>query len=412
MKKKLLCAVLAVSMIAAMCMTGCGSSSSSSSASKSSSSASSSTAASSAKSSGSDSSSVKITSSVPKSELFDSKADYTKLKVGALATLVKDDGGWCQAQYKGLVNAMKACGMDTDTQLVFMENITEEPTAVSNAVEALSKQGCNIIVGASTGYAPILADMVDEYPSILFAQVGAPTEGLLGYQMRDYQAMFLCGYICGLMSDTSNLGYSAGMSEASVRRGINAFALGAKYAKSDATVRVVWANSWYDTTAEAECANSLISSGIKYLGINASSPAIPQACEKAGAYCTGYHQDMHDYAPNAVLVSYIWNWAPIFEKVFTEFATNGNKPYTDYYFWGSDMDCPQISDMNSALVPADIQQKVKDVQQQIIDGKIDVYAGELKDNEGNVLVKSGETMSDMDIITQEFLVDNVIGTWK
>lgn len=406
--RRLLCAVLSISMIAALCMAGCGSSSTGSTSSASSSSSKSSSAA----SSSSDTSTIKINSHAEAKELFDSSADYSKIKVGAITTLVKDDGGWCQAQYKGIVNAMKAVGMNADSQLVFMENITEEPTAVNNAVEALIKQGCTMIVGASTGYAPILADLVEEYPDVQFAQVGAPTEGLLGYQIRDYQGMFLCGYLSGLMSETTELGYSAGMSEASVRRGINAWALGAKYANKEDTVRVVWANSWYDTTAEAECANSLISSGIKYMGINASSPAIAQACEKSGAYCTGYHQDMHDYAPGAVLVSYMWNWAPIFQKIFTTLATNGGKPYVDYYFWGSDMDCPQISDFNADLVPADIQAKVKDVQQQIIDGKLEVYGGELKDNEGNVLVKAGETMDDMDIITQEFLVENVIGTWK
>lgn len=302
--------------------------------------------------------------------------------------------------------------MDVATQLIFMENIAEEPSACTNSVEALVKEGCNIIIGASTGYAPILSDLVEQYPDVLFAQVGAPVDGLLGYQIRDYQAMFLCGYLCGVMSDSNELGYSAGMSEASVRRGINAFAIGAKYAKPDATVRVVWANSWYDTTAEAECANSLISSGIKYIGINASSPAIAQACEKAGAYCTGYHQDMYEYAPNAVLVSYMWNWAPIFEKIYTTYATNGNKPYVDYYYWGSDMDCAQISAMNTALVPEDVIQKVNAVKAKIDAGEIDVYAGELKDNEGNILVESGKTMDDMDIITQEFFVDNVIGSWQ
>ena len=43
---------------------------------------------------------------------------------------------------------------------------------------------------------------------------------------------------------------------------------------------------------------------------------------------------------------------------------------------------------------------------------VQVYAGELKDDQGNVLVKDGEVMSDDDILAQDFFVDNVIGGKK
>lgn len=45
-------------------------------------------------------------------------------------------------------------------------------------------------------------------------------------------------------------------------------------------------------------------------------------------------------------------------------------------------------------------------------GDVQVYAGELKDDQGNVLVKDGEVMSDDDILAQDFFVDNVIGGKK
>jgi len=64
------------------------------------------------------------------------------------------------------------------------------------------------------------------------------------------------------------------------------------------------------------------------------------------------------------------------------------------------------------LVPKDIQAKVEQVKADIASGKINIFGGELKDNQGNILVKAGETMEDSKINTQEFLVENVIGTWK
>ena len=41
-----------------------------------------------------------------------------------------------------------------------------------------------------------------------------------------------------------------------------------------------------------------------------------------------------------------------------------------------------------------------------------IDSGELKDDQGNVLVKDGEVMSDDDILAQDFFVDNVIGGKK
>lgn len=337
------------------------------------------------------------------------KKTVSDLKIGAITTFVKEDGGWCGAQYKGIVAAMKELGIP-EKNLIFVENTEEEVTAVTAAVDALAAEGVDIIMGASTGYAPILSDLAPNYSDITFLQVGDKVDNVIGYQIRDYQAMYLLGYTSALMSEGDLLGYSAGMSEASVRRGINAYALGAKYANADAKVQVAWANSWYDVDAETQCAKSLINMGITVMGINASSPAIPQTCEDLGAYCTGYHQDMYEYAPKAVLVSFLWNWTPIFEHIF-ETVADGTATTDDYYFWGSDKDAAQISDFNDALVPEDVQQKVLEVQEKIKSGEIDVYTGELKDNKGNVLVKSGETMSDSDISAQKFLVENVIGEW-
>lgn len=389
MKRRVLSVVLALSMVAA-CLVGCGGSTEEAAAEE--------------------EAVVEEAADGEEAAADAEGGDLSALKIGCMLTLTEDDGGWCQAQSVGLHKAIEELGMSED-QLIVMENIEEDAVITANCVEQLAEEGCNIIMGCSTGYSPILSDLTADYPEIQFAQVGAPNDNLVCYQMRDYEGMFLLGYLCAKMSETDELGYSAGQSEASVRRGINAYALGAKYANPNATVQVVWANSWYDPTAEAECAKSLIADGITYMGINASSPAIAQACEEAGAFCCGYHQDMHDYAPGAVLVSYVWNWAPLMEDIWQNFAATMT-PTEGSYFWGSEYGCPSISPFNDDLVPKELQEEVLGIQQDIIDGKIQVYAGELKDNEGNVLVKDGEVMPDEAIMNQEFLVENVIGTWN
>lgn len=373
MKKRILAILMAVMFVASM-MAGCGDSSSSSSAA------------------GGDNS---------------SGTDYSNLKIAAFFTNGTDDGGWGQAQYEGIVKAMESLNIPKDN--LSCVTVAETGTDLTDAAEGLIADGVDIVIGVSTGYRTAIEALASAHPETQFMMAsGTSMNGnLVGYQIRSYDGMFCMGYLSALMSETDELGYSAGQPEGSVIQGINAFALGAKYANPDATVRVVWANSWYDPTAEAECANSLISLGITSIGINASSPAIAQACEAAGVHCTGYHVDMKDYAPKAVMASYQWNWAPIFEAEFTEYVTNGLND--EYYYWGAEKGCSAISDINTDIVSQEIADKVTALYEQIASGEVVVLAGELKDNEGNVVVEEGAVMDDDVNKNMGFLVENVIG---
>ncbi len=335
-------------------------------------------------------------------------SDYSNFKIGEITSLVVNDGGWCQATHQSLLAAMKELGIPEENLLV-IENVAEEQVAVTNAYDALASENVDLIIGASAGYATFLSKIAAENKDIVIAQQGDKVENLIGYQIRNYEGMFLAGYASALMSENDTLGFAASMSEASVRAAINGYALGAKYAKPEAKVQLVWANSWYDVDLETQSAKTLINQGIKYMGMEASSPAIPQTCEANGAYCIGYNVDMKELAPKSVLFSYTWNFAPIFSKIITSVA-EGTSSSDNYYYEGGE--CANITDFNGDLVPEDVQKKVLQVKADIAAGKINVYGGELKDNKGNVLVASGETMSDDKINTQEFLVENVIGDWN
>ena len=232
---------------------------------------------------------------------------------------------------------------------------------------------------------------------MIFAQQSNDVyDNIIEFQIRGYEGDFLNGYLCALMNEGSDqLGFCASMDEASVRTAINSFALGAKYANPNATVQVLWADSWYDLDIESQNAKTLIDNGIKYMGMEASSPAVPQTCEEHGAYCVGYNVDMQESAPKAVLTSFVWNWAPIFEDIMQKTADGTIDISANYYEGG---ECAALAPFNQDLVPQDIQDKVNELRDKINNGEVKVYAGELKDDQGNVLVKDGEEMADEDIL--------------
>ena len=336
--------------------------------------------------------------------------DFSDLMVGAIVGVTIDDGGFCQANFDGLKDAMTALGMDPDSQLRYAELVAADPVSTESAAEEMMDEGCSILFFISTSYAAITEELAPKYPDVLFCQTGVPQENVLTYHYRAYESPYALGYLCALMNEGKNeFGYIGGMSEASVREGANGFALGAKAANPDATVNLLWVDSWYDPAKEGENANTLIASGINYIGTGTSSSGAPQACAEKGAFCTCFDMDHTDFAPDAVLASMVFDWAPIYKSIFEDYAANGMQPFVDNYFYGAAEGCSKIA-FNDALVPEDIQAQVQEVLDKIGTGEIQIYGGELKDNEGNVLVADGEVMDDLDILNQNFLVENVIGS--
>lgn len=336
--------------------------------------------------------------------------DFSGLKIGEIESYIVDDGGWCQATHESILAAMKELGIPEEN-LIVLESIDDTNQATTQAAaEELINEGCTLIFGASTGYASYLPEIAAAHPEVLFAQWGNKVDNLIGYEIRSYEGMFLAGYASELLSKDENpeLGFSASFNEFSVRTAINAYALGAQYANPEATVRVASADSWYDIDKETQCAQSLIDAGIKYMGMEASSPAIPETCQKNGAFVVGYHNDMSALAPEAVLVSHMWNFAPIFKNIMIN-AAEGTASSSDFYYWGGE--CSQLSEFAS-FVPEEVVTEVTALKEKIESGEVKVFAGEIKDNEGNILVPEGEVMSDEDIIFQNFFVEGVTTSWK
>ena len=73
---------------------------------------------------------------------------------------------------------------------------------------------------------------------------------------------YLSGMIAAEMSPTGKLGYVGAYNTPEVVRGINAFALGARAVNPDATVTVVWTNTWYDPSLERQGAVALLDQGV------------------------------------------------------------------------------------------------------------------------------------------------------
>ena len=190
---------------------------------------------------------------------------------------------------------------------------------------------------------------------------------------------------------------------------VNAYALGAKYANPNATVQVMFTSSWYDPLVEKEAAATLISKGITVMGYSGSSSAVATACTEAGGgvYCTGNYMDMYEYGPKVVLTSHLINWNATLDDVVGKVIDGTWDGQTVIYTMAQGAAKPSAP--NADIVPAEIIAQFEEVNAQMTAGEIDVFAGPLSDNQGNVLAAAGEKLEGTDLLSVTYLVDNVIG---
>lgn len=333
--------------------------------------------------------------------------DISTLKIGAFSNGPLLDGGYTQAFWEGMQAVMEQYGIKED-QVIIVENIYDGTPDVQNIIQQLINEGCNIIIGHSNGYNEDLDVYANKYPDIRFyCYEGTTSDKVNTYSIHNHQAIYVLGYLCALMSEGDELGFIAPMQNAHIIRSIDAFALGAKAANENAKVKVMWVNSWWDAETDKMCAETLIGEGVTAMAYYGSTSAALQACQEKGVYCTGFHIDMHDYAPDACMSSFCWNWEPILTKIVERYL-NGDE--------SMDMLLGTVADGSAGIaplsdfVPEDVKAQVEAVAEQVANGEIDVFAGPIYDNQGNLQIEEGSTLAEEDLFSVFYLTDNVIAT--
>lgn len=297
-----------------------------------------------------------------------------------------------------------------DIETVWIDNVPDVGNESETVMERLVRDGCNVIFAVSFGYMDNTAKLAERYPEVYFAhcsQGPVYVPNMTRYDITTYDTSFVAGYLAGKMTKTNQLGYVSAQPIPTVLSAANGYALGAKLANPDAKVNLFFTNSWSDPSLEKEAAQSLVENGCDVLAQFADSPSVQQVAKDNGVYSVGFHVDMRQFAPDNNLTSFVYNWGPLYAQEIQKYIDGD---------WTAIETAPgliegyaDIAPMNEAIIPADIIAEVEDIRQQIIDGDIVVYAGEIKDNEGHVRVAEGEVLSGDDLKAMDWLVDNITG---
>jgi len=316
------------------------------------------------------------------------------------------DAGWTYSHDLGRQYIEKVYGVET----AFADNVAEGGDD-ERVIREFAEQGYDVIFTTSFGFMDATITVAEDFPDTIFEHCSGykTAENVGTYFGRMYQARYLSGMVAGAMTETNKIGYVAAVPIPEVIRGINAFALGVKKVNPDAKIYVVWTGTWYDPGDEKDAAISLIDEGCDVIAQHQDSPAAQQAAEERGVHSIGYHTDMSKFAPNAHLTSAVWNWSVIYSYIIEQVMQGTWK--SEQIWWGIDKGVVALAPFNDA-VPEDVRKIVEEEKQKYINGEVPEqypFVGPIHDQQGNLVKAEGEVMTDEELLSMSFFVDNVVG---
>jgi basic membrane lipoprotein Med (substrate-binding protein (PBP1-ABC) superfamily) len=331
------------------------------------------------------------------------------LIIGALYGGPITDAGYNQAMHE----AVMAIKTNIDcVKIIEAENVPDEAGATST-MENMIKEGAKLIYATAFNHQYPALDLAKKYPDVKFEHAG-------GWEMSDNFANFfgappdgwyMMGVAAGKMTKSNKLGFVAAFPLGWTSTFINAFHLGAKSVNPDVQTIVAYTFAWGDRAKEADTTNSLINQGVDVITMHVDSPStVISTAESRGAYSIGYQNlAAQQFAPE--------NWISgtgftLGDKLtwLTSTVVDGSwKPI--FLRCGIKDGCMAIAPFGPK-VPQDVQDLVMQTKADIESGKLVVFAGPIKAQDGTVKVAQGEVLTDDLMASVDWFVEGVVGSPK
>jgi basic membrane protein A len=330
-------------------------------------------------------------------------ADPTK--VGFVYVGPVGDHGWTYRHDVGRLAVEAKFGESVAT--TFVESVPEGADA-ERVIRKLASTGHDLIFTTSFGYMNPTLKVAKDFPNVKFEHATGykRADNLTTYSARFYEGRAVLGTMAGMMTKSNTVGYIASFPIPEVVRGINAFAIAMRKVNPDATVKVVWVNTWYDPGKEADAAKALIDQGVDIITQHTDSPAPLQVAEERGVMGFGQASDMSAFAPKAQLTSIIDDWNGYYIDR-TQAVMDGTWASQDT--WGGISSGMVGFAEYGEGVPEDVKAAADLVREGIAAGTLHPFQGPLLNQAGEQIIPAGETLDDGVLLGMNYYVQGVQG---
>lgn len=273
-------------------------------------------------------------------------------------------------------NAMAYAGLMAIKDQLGAEVAYSEAVPVAEFDEtyrSYSEQGYNVIIGHGFEFGEPAAKIAPEFPKTYYLVTNGNVSGanLASLEPLFEEASFLAGAVAGYMTKSNKVGAVGGMEFPIIVRGIEAFAAGAKYVNPQVQATTSYIGTLDDPAKGKEAALAQISTGADvafHIADNAGVGVI-QACQEKGVYAIGFGADQNPLAPKTVLTTFTVSYPALMVEAVRRIQEGKFEGTIQKY--GLSVKAVDLTSFHD-LVPNDVAQKIEQLRQDIIAGKVPI----------------------------------------
>lgn len=313
----------------------------------------------------------------------------------------RNDGGWSQAHDEGRMEVEAHFGDKVRTTVV--ESVPEATS--EGTIERLARSGCDLIFTTSFDFMNPTLAVAEKFPDVKFEHAtGYKTApNVTAYNSRFYEGRYIQGVIAASLEGVEVAGYIASFPIPEVVQGINAFLLGAQSINPDFSIKVVWANSWFDPGAEADAAKVLLDQGVDILTQHTDSTAPMQEAAARGVKAFGQAHDMIAAGPETQLTAILDTWGAYYiERVQAVLDGTWESQET----WDGLVD-GILSMAPYTNMPDDVKALAEATEAAIRSGELHPFTGPIYRQDGTLWLAEGEIADDGTLLGLNFYVQGV-----
>lgn len=323
------------------------------------------------------------------------------LKIAFIYTKTTETSSWAYAHELGRQYLEQAFAGKVET-IAFDQADTE--AQVEDAIEQAIAAGCELIFTTATQMVNQSVRSAIKHPKVKIynCSIKMSYSSICTYYARMYESKFLMGAIAAALSRTDRLGYVADYPIYGTLANINAFALGAKMINPYVQIHLEWSN-----VKGINARERLEQEGIVF--VSDSDMITPKtASREYGLYVKKEDGTLEN------LATPIWDWGKFYEQVVRNIFSGGStevdaqkgKKAVNYWLG---MSADVIDVICSKSMPHGTNRLIEFLKNSIRAGAFHPFDGPLYAQGGVLQCEKGVTLGPDEIITMDWLAENVVG---
>ncbi len=327
-------------------------------------------------------------------------AGIRRLKIAFIYEKTPGTSAWTYAHELGRLYLEQTFPEEVST--LYYENGTQDNVEelIGNAID----EGCNLIFTTTPAFVQASVKAAIAHPGvrILNCSLNTSHRYIRTYYSRMHEAKFLMGAIAGAMAENNNMTYIADYPIYGSIANINAFALGAKMVNPRSKVYLEWSSKKEVDIDERirETQSSCIS------GRDMTIP------EEASRFFGVYHME-GEHLRNLAMPLY--HWGKFYERLIRtimdgkwENDDDSSSVRAINYWWG--LSAGVVDVILSKYLPIGTRRLAELLRNTVSSGVFNPFSGILYSQEGIVVGEPDRSLLPEEIMTMDWLAENVIGS--